>query len=417
MMRNKFNSDDLTNRQRLLRMIALLLVAAAVVCVASVLSSCRRDLYVFGDEFHSMQLEVDWRQYQSSDPDGMTCWFFPDDETVKPYRFTTSSVRHLDFYLPKGHYTGVVIDYSPEEYSRQEFVDMERLTTAAVCATRASYQPEDSTGLELLYGTPCFYEPLGTPDPQTGLYMVSNQPEQMALDTISPVRAYSGEYGDYIPYEERDDYQSTLTVQTYYATPTSPIWHMRIRIYIKGYDYLYQTEGSLAGLADGRFLALGYTTDRPCLISMPDWETQRTGDNVGYIATTISTFGLRSSQRPHVVYITDEEGNFVLPAPAAGAPAAAPAATRADDESRLTLPEDLRLNLRLLLRDRQTYVDYHFDVGDHVVSYEDELVLRLDLGEDFPDGPDLPYVEAYNGTGFGADVTPWEDSGGADVTM
>lgn len=385
----------------------------------AVLTSCRRDLYVFGTEFHSVTLDTDWREYQPTDPDGMTVWFFPADDSQPPYAVTTANVRHAELYLPAGRYTGVVIDYSPDEYSRQQFTGMDRAATACVSAVPASYQPDAADdGLQALYGPDCFHERLA-PGPAAPLYMVSSQPEEMALDTLQDMTVSSGRYGNYIPYEESDTYQQSLTVQQFYAWPVSPIWRLRIRIFIRGYDYLYQTEGSLAGMADGRLLARNRATDTPCLLALQEWENRRTGDNVGYISTTVTTFGLRASQRPHVTYVTDDEGNFVTPPTTRSGSATESHPVITDwAGARLTVPDDLRLNLRFLLRDRQTYVDYHFNVGDCVVSYDDELVLRLDIDEDFPDGPpDLPFVEAFDGAGFDASVNEWEDGPHADATM
>ena len=394
-------------------------VAPYITCLALVavllLAGCRRDLWVYGNEFTSVSLDVDWRKYQGKDPDGMTCWFFPEDESIQPSRITTASVRHTDLYLGRGRYTGVVIDYSPQEYSCQEFVGMDRASTACVQATPASYQPEANAYVQL-YGSACFHEPL----PhilENGFYQVANQPEQMALDTLKDMVILTGEYGDYIPYEVRDTYQSTLTMQKFKSTPTSPIWSLRIRVYVKGIDYLWQVEGSLAGLADGRFLALNRNTDVPCLLRLDEWSTQRTGNNVGYISCTVTSFGLRSSQHPFRCY--DNQGNDITPA-ADGSRAAtrAEAGNQVDWEDTHTIyPNDLQLNLVLMLRDHSTMLDYHFNVGENVVSYDNQLVLQLDLDSSTPGYPDLPYVDAYEGTGFNATVTPWEDGGSADVPM
>lgn len=378
------------------------LAAASAVLLLSG-TGCRRMLYVAGDEYHSAVLHTDWRHYQGSDPDGMTAWFYPADGMTGAYRLTTSEVRRAEFFLPAGEYTGVVIDYSPDEYGRQEFVGMDYAQTALVRATEASYQPE-ADAVEL-YGGPAFARALPDIREETGLYRVLNQPEQMAVDTLDRMEVYGGEYGYYIPYPKRDTYQTDFTVQDFYAWPVSPIWRMRIRVYVRGIDYLYQTEGSVAGLSEGRYLALNRTANVPCLVSVQDWEVQRTGNNVGYIAATLTTFGLLSDQHPLNVSTKSGGGD--------GAPL-----VLLDWSGTSPLrAEDLRLNLRFLLRDRETVRFYHFDVGEYVVSFDEELVLRIDLDEDFPGGPDLPYVEPYNSAGFDAEVSPWEDGGAAEVDM
>lgn len=425
--RNKYR-----NTTAMVKNLALYVV---VTFVMSLLYACeRRELYVYGDEFRSVDLEVDWRQYSDHDPDGMTVWFYPlDDPTHAAYRTTTANVRHHELYLPGGHYQGVVVDYSPEEYSYQRFLDMDSIRTARVEATPSAYQPDTHTiegegvPAELneavnwqLYGEPAWTDLLTNRPPvreETGLYTVANQPEQMALDTLVDKYVDRGLYGDYIPWKERDTYQSSIDITHLYAEPETIIWKLRVRVWIRsGFNSLWQTPASITGLADGHFLPTNVVTDNPCIISIDGWDYERTGDNSGYISATITTFGLRpESISPDRVLHHDE--------------------TRASGDTEsdygnaewwnyftgLCLPEELRLNLSFTLRDHATTLYWHFNVGHCVVSYDEQLVLRIDLGPEFfgADNPfiDLPYVDAYNGTDFGAEVTPWEDVEPIDVNF
>ena len=388
-----------------------LLLAAAL---ALLLGACeRRELYVYGDEFHSVILEVDWREYdEKRDPDGMTVWFYPlDDPDHGPYRTTTASVRRKELYLPGGRYQGVVIDYSPDEFSRQQFLGMDRVETARVESRPAPYQPDevfingDGVPASLtprvnaeLYGAGA-WTALQTERTAyreaTGLYIAADQPERMALDTLDNRMVYGGEYGEYIPWRERDTYQSTLTVQHWQSVPHDMIWKLRVRIRVReGFNYMWQTPSSISGLADGHLLALDTNTDRACIMGTSEWELQRTADNEGYMACTLTTFGLRpASELPDAEYhVSEALGNY---------------------RTAVCLPEALRLNLSFVLRDHATVVNYHFDVGDAVVSYDDQHVLRIDIDP----GIVLPYVDAYSGAGFGADVTPWEDQEAIDVGL
>ena len=306
---------------------------------------CRRELWVSSDEFYTVRLNVDWHDYSESDPGGMTVWFLPTDIAGQYYSYTTAQVRQADFYLSRGVYHGIVCDYSPQEFSTIEFLDMDNYEKARVQLTAEG-----------------------------------NQPEPIALDTLKNMVISSGPYNDFIPYDERDNYQQALNVQKFQAKPHSLVWKMRLRIFVKGIDYLYQVHGSLTGLAHGHYLARDVNTERSCTVSIEEWTLHPTGDNEGYIAATISTFGLRPGHE-----------------------------NRSDD---------LQLSLRLLLRDRTTVCAYSFDVGSHVVNISDQQVLRIDLGSEIPGLPDLPYVEGYDGTGFDGVVTPWnEDEPPADVIM
>ena len=375
----------------------------AVLLLLLMVTACeRRDLWVFGDQFKQVELDVDWRNYfrdsqlypNAPDPGGMTLWFFPKDGRPS-YSYTTSEVRHYELYLSRGEYEGLVIDYSPAEYGHQEFVGMDYAETAKVQATPSSYQPDS---LSELFGPQCYAHELPSKEP-TGLYTVSWEPEDIASDTIH-MDVNSGKYADYIPYEEKDDYQATLVHQLYQMEPLIIPWRMRIRVYIRGIYYLYQTQGSIAGLSDGYFFMRDRTSDVPCLLALDNWETYVTGDNVGYVALTFKTWGIRGTSNHYDGPKVPTRGEKVDDVPSAGMQLA---------------KDDLRLNLRFLLRDRQTVRYYHFDVGDLVRAYWNEYALRIDLEDGFEGQPDLPYVDAYNGMGFEGLVVPWEEGGEAEV--
>jgi len=410
----------------------LLLYEALVILLAILLfSGCeRRELSVYGDQFHSVALEVDWRQYASSDPDGMTVWFYPvDAERTSPYRSTTASVRHHDLYLPGGYYQGVVVDYSPEEYSRQAFLDLNQMQLARVEATPATYQPDSLTvvgegvakGVSGVINKQLFGEAAWNAvhavrpaiSQSSGLYVVASQPETMGLDTLNRKYVDRGRYGDYIPYDKRDTYQDSIKITTLRAQPTTIVWKMRIRIWIKsGFNSLWQQPASISGLSNGHLLALNENTDNPCLMQIEGWEAERTGDDSGYISTTINNFGLCPS-----TILPDRQQHSTSRA--------------SDDEyqasgdyfTHLCRAEQVKLNISFLLADHATLLHYHFNVGHQIVSFDDQQVLRVDMGPDFfypndPEGPQpiiLPQVETYNGTGFGAEVTPWSDEDPVDI--
>lgn len=454
-----------------------ILFALAVVggfLVFLVLTGCeRRELYVYGDEFHDVFLEVDWSKYDGHRPDGMTVWFYPGYGDVRPARHTTADVNHYDLYLSRGRYQGMVIDYSPEEFGRQKFLGMDTMGSARVVAERAAQQPErfdsvyakldvkvDSIDFRRLYGDSCWSYPLPERERRSGYYTVTGEPEYMVLDTLKDMDVYAGEYGDYIPWKEKENYQSTLTVQGFYAEPEPIVQRLHIRVFIRGIQYLWQVQGSIAGLSGGHYLASDRNTDDPCLMALDDWRLQVVNDSLGYIHTTINTFGLR----PRTVsgYHSVHDGHFM------------PADTRAGDRAQEdsiwwveALPKELRLNLRFTLRDHARVMEYSYDVGDQVVKFDNEYLLLIDLnarffgtsygqkgdpgpqgavgepgppgvpGKDGKDGeyiyvwvypprphphpqpdphePDFPWVDPYNGAGFDAEVEPWKEELPVDV--
>lgn len=401
---------------------AVTLAAAALMLLTT--ASCRRDLWVYQDNFKQVELDIDWRNYYrewginpnvqpASDPDGMTVWFFPKDGRTS-FRYTTSEVRHFESYLSRGDYDGLVIDYSPEEYGHQEFVGMDFANTATVQATPNSYQADS---IPELYGEPAYGQMLKKN--ANGLYQIAWEPEDIANDTIH-FYVNTGEYDRYIPYEERDTYQSTLVKQLYNMEPLIIPWNMRIRIYIKGIYYLYGVEASVAGLADGYKLVDCVTTDTPCLLKLDDWEIHYDPNHadyaaeggLGYIAKTFKTWGpmnftnrnwdVHTPQRPlsNREYSTD---------------AAIDGYSYEELSDRPT--DQIRINLRCLLRDRRTVCYYHFNVGNLINVFRNEYALRIDLLNGFLGQPELPYVDAANGLEFDGVVVPWQDEDPVNVTF
>ena len=373
--------------------------ALAAAALLMVNTSCeRRDLWVYQDQFKQILMIIDWRNYDrdqqlyphTPDPDGMTLWFFPTDGR-KSYRYTTAEVNRYELYLSEGDYEGLVIDYSPAEYGHQEFVGMDYANTAEVKSIPSYYQPNKYPEL---YGPDAYGKTLPLKIDSTGFYAVAYEPEKMASDTIF-FHVKSGEYANYIPYKERNNYQSTLEKQQFYMYPVVVPWRMRVRVYIRGINYLYQTTGSIAGLANGFMLAENHTNDTPCLLALEDWQVYGDKANsagidggLGYIAMTFNTWGMRNS-----LWAQYDKNQPLPPYKLSDVP-----------------KDELRLNLRFLLRDRATVLNYHFDVGNMVEVFQNEYVLRIDLMDGFDGQPVLPYVDAFNGMGFDGIVVPWEDT-------
>ncbi len=424
-----------TNHRTLLRQLSVLLLLLTVA-----VSCQRRDLFVYGDEFFSVILNVDWRDYTDVDPDGMTVWFYPLEETTRagadtyintraPYRTTSANVRQQNLYLPNGNYQGVVINYSPDEFGRQAFYDMDNVHLARVEATPSSYQPDevrtvgnfitDSVDAQVkrsLFSDSAWNDRhrLRPTQRESGYYTVMNQPEAMGADTIDNRGINSGtEFDDYIPWKKSEEYQKSITVRSIDAVPHSLIWNMRIRVFIKkGFDYLWQTRATLAGLSNGHYLPRHINTEDCALISLDSWTTQRKNKDQGWVICNFTCFGLRPS--------TIKDSSKLHPTTSKGK-------SRYDGKecdieayySDVCDRDELRLNLAFILRDQKTVKFYHYNVGNSVISFGDQLVLNVDVDPSINGGDDieLPEVDAYEGADFGADVTPWKEEDPVDVPM
>ena len=436
-----------------------------------------------------MTLLVDWQDYLTRRPGGMTVWFYPDPDRTAPSRHTTADIDSYDLYLSRGRYQGLLIDYSPEEFGRQRFYDMDQLQSARVEALPAVEQPQrfdsvyaaldvkvDSIPYTRLYGDSCWSYELPQRE-RTGYWTVSDEPEYMAADRLRDMDVEAGEYGDYIPWKKTEQYRSSLTVQEFYARPEPVVEKLLIRVFVRGIQYMWQLQGSIAGLSDGFMLGEGSNSEKPCLLALDDWKLQVINDSLGYVYTTVNTFGLRPStvDRWLSVHSGDEREAVADEARVPFADSRA-ARTRSEEPNTTglndsvwwvkSLPEELRLNLRFTLRDRVRVMEYSYDVGHQVVWFEDRYMLLIDLNTRFfgidykgekgdkgdpgepgapgapghdgkdgeqgpvgppgpvgpqgppgpsPDAPDLPWVEPYNGAGFDAVVEPWKREPDVDI--
>lgn len=78
-------------------------VPVVLLSVVLAVTGCRRDLWVYQDNFKQILLNIDWRNYfrdqqlypNMPDPDGMTVWFFPKDGR-ESYHYTTAEVRRYE---------------------------------------------------------------------------------------------------------------------------------------------------------------------------------------------------------------------------------------------------------------------------------------------------------------------------------
>lgn len=414
-----------------------LLFYAVIMGIVLLFSGCeRRELYVFSDEYHNVFLDVDWSDYATEfsgedKPDGMTVWFYPETGASARPRTTPKVDHYDDIYLQRGLYQGLLINYSPEEFSKQQFFGMDHLETARVQAVKSEWQPQrfDSVYAQLdvktdfipytrLYGDSCWSKELPSRE-STGYYTLTAAPEYMAADTLKDMDIKGGEYGDYIPWDGCNDYQSSLTEQGFFSMPEPIVQQLRVRIFVRGFQninfgYPGAVTATIAGLSDGYNFATSQNAENPCLMSLDKWSYEVVKDvsgykvdTLGYIIATINTFGLRPSTVNGWKSVhTGEERQTVIDAYGH---------ERGVNDSIWWVEsreEELRLNLRFVLRDRSTVVEYSYEVGNQVLWEEDRHLLRIDLLEEFPV---LPNVDPYNGAGFDAEVEPWVDGPTADV--
>ncbi len=370
-----------------------------VAMMAILLSGCRRDLWEYANDKHEVLLETDWTE-ATERPGGMTWWFIREDGSGMNYHAKTGNVTQAWINIPRGWYEGVVFDYSTDEYAHQEFVGMDQPSTAMVRLLPSADQPSEG---EELFGDKAvegFAYGIETNE-ATGLYMLAAEPEVMNADTLRHQLIQNGNDDIYVKWdgdEHLDTTTSTVIKQTLHAKPRPIVWQLKVRVELKGYQYMGDVRATVAGLADGCYFFPLRHSGNPCLQYLGSWGGEAINDSVGYIATTVNTFGLSQVENPIV------------------------ATSRADgDTYMIEYMEKLRLNLQFLLRDGKTIKDYHYNVNEGSITIDNnELVVIIDIPIDYPGSggaPNLPPVAGNEPASFDAIVSPWEEGATADETM
>ena len=375
-----------------------LMVFSLLALLLMTFTSCRRDLYVFADNDKQIELITDW-SLAAQRPSGMTWWFIRNDHSGYNRHETTAQVSHSWIGISRGEYTGLVFDYSPAEYSHMHFVDMTDHETALLHLMAAVDQPvieEDLFGAEAV---PEAMTDIHLSGADNGMYLVSAIPDNINIDTLQIIYVATGSDGDYVLYEDRDSYKGNTTTQTIYARPQSGVWKLRVVVYINGINRLYGVRGSIAGLADGCWLSSMRSTSSRCLHSLDNWKVT-IADSTGYITAEQNCMGLPDAE---------------MPASPLYARSGAPQTANADGA---VFDKLLRLNLRFLMRDKQTIADYHYDLDDaEITVFDDERIILVEISKKHPDYPNLPYVSSDGSTGFDASVSDWEYGGRSDTTF
>lgn len=377
-------------------------------------TACRRDLWVYTDEFRQVALQTDW-SLATEVPGGMTWWFMSDDLSGRYRRGTTAEINYTELNLPRGQFTGVVFDYSPAEYSHIEFLGMTRPDSALVHVCASADQPLPDDELYGIIAVPDYLSGVPMNPAGNGMHLLAAEPELMNADTLNHTQVTTGLDVDLVPWEDRDKYKQTVIEQILHAQPQPVVWKLNVRIPIRGANYMYSVKATVAGLTDGCWLTPLRHTSTPCLQLIDKWQLKSPVDSVSILTSSINTFGLPDHDMPQ--------------SPVDARRSMARQTTRDDSTPVIDYDggepsiydQQLRLNLQFLLRDETTVLNYHYDLGDDCIFIvDDQLIVNIDIPIDYKGGggiPDLPYVDSKGSTGFDATVSPWADGGQADATM
>ena len=349
----------------------------ALMAIVAIASCVRRPLEVYYPESARIRIDVDWMSRFGRMQTGMSLYFYPI-EGGSPRTFLTNDVKSTYVDLEPGTYKVVIFNQSVDEFGSMGFRDQsDYLKFRAIARPLTTYQPEDWDSLTS--------------------YMRDPEPIGVALDTITITQEMMEEQIFFTDYRNRDQKHTVETSDYVYNEIVDPMTTtLEVRVHVRGLEYINSLKGNINGLSNGFYLSQLWRHEDAGALYLETWKamnkTRAEADTLteGWLQTSIPTFGL-----PH--------GKELL-------------SNRTEKDSKL------RLCFTLVNGKKATY---DFDVG-RMIHYQngediDGTILQkrhaiIELQLLIEDTIIIPYAKGGgSGSGFDAEVEPWEDGGTIDI--
>lgn len=375
----------------LIRPIALLGLLALML-----LTSCYREpleLYYTGKA--TVHVSIDWQTRFGQRPTGMTIMLAKDGDAIT-FTDVTNSVDGYTLELEPGTYKMLIFNQSTGEFGSMGFAQTRSFTEAFAYARQLERVTD-------YWDVNCAY---------------MREPEAIgcAVDTFTVLEdMIDGEYR-FVDYRDKVENRHDILQLNEVIEPMTT--EMRIRVKIIGIPYMASVIGNISGMADGFLLSQSWRRPQQGYHLLDQWRVERTraGDaasdssRVGYITTTIRTFGLPRGRE--LEEQRDSNSNMLSLC--------------------FTLIDDTRHVFRYPvgkhIKYRTVEVDSGLEQGDTTTTgrkqyfNKTDVTLELDLVVDAPffpeeDIPTLPYAQPTGTGAFDAEVAPWGDEEQVDVVM
>lgn len=366
--------------KRMMKRMMGLIVLMGLIGPMGLLTSCDRyevERYYTGKA--NITVDVDWQSHFGTHPTGMTILLAKDGDAIT-YADITNDVDHFDLKLEPGEYKMIVFNRTFGEFGSMRFFKTKSFNDVYAYAEQLQRTTEDWD--------------------VNVTYMREPEPIGCAVDTFTILpEMIDGDFR-FVNWREKviapDD---TLKLK---EVVEPMITELNIKVKIIGFKYMASVVGNISGMADGFLLSQAWRRTEINYHFLDNWTAKAAPDesteamSVGYITTTISTFGL-----PHGRELLSQR-----------------------------LPAFNALSLCFTLIDGTRHV-FRFPVGDKITYHEMEVsqyfnktdvTLHLDLEIITPfysndEVPNLPYAQPSGTGAFDAEVEPWGDDENVDVPM
>lgn len=360
----------------------------------SLFVSCQREpLEVYYRGTADVIVNVDWMSKFGEKPSGMTVILAKDGDAIT-YTDITNDVDSYEMMLEPGNYKMLIINHSFNEFGSIRFAQVKSFNNIYAFA-------RDLQRITDFWDTNISY---------------MREPEHIgcAIDSFTILPEMTGGAPRFIPYEDRNNIPNDFEGITLNETIETMETEMTIRVRVLGIKYMSNVIGNISGMADGFLLTQAWRRPQTGYHLLEGWQTSdityENGDtlkSVGYITTTIRTYGL-----PHGRELDTQrsENSNTLSL----------CFTLVDGKQHVfRYPVGKMIKYRTVEADSRRAGEESQEAGYFAKT---DVTLELDLVVDAPfydddEVPNLPYAQPSGSGAFDAEVSPWGDDEIIDVPM
>ena len=364
------------------------------------LTSCHREpLELYETESAHIRVHIDWMTHFEEQPSGMTLLLAKDGDEVT-FTDVTNSVNYYDLHLQPGNYKMLIFNHSYGEFGSMNFGQKQSFPDIYAVARQDVDRIRDFWDINVDY---------------------RREPENIAcvVDSFTVLPEMVGGETHFFPYYEKEEREKIIDrVDTTLHEVVEPMTtEMNIQVRVIGIKYMSSVIGNISGMADGFLLTQAWRRSQVGYHLLDNWSRSATtyidGDtlkSVGYISTTIKTFGL-----PHGRELNEQRDStsnvlslcFTL-----------------IDGTQHVFRYPVGKMIRYRSVDLQSRAEQEEkEENDSVPEFPKSAVtLELDLVVDAPfyeddEVPNLPYAQPSGTGAFDAEVAPWGDDVDVDIPM
>ncbi len=343
------------------------------------LVSCRHEIELYYTGKGQVRVDIDWQTRFGEKPTGMTIMLAKDGDSIT-YTDVTNYVDQYNLELEPGTYKMLIFNRTSGEFGSMRFFQMKSFDQAYAYATQ-------------LQRTTDFWD-------VNVSYM--REPEHIgcAVDTFTILPEMTDGSFHFVEWHEKgEDVRQALVLHEVVNPMTTDLF---IRVKVIGFKYMAGVIGNISGLADGFLLSQAWRRAQTGYHLLDNWSAKAAPEesdsinSVGYITTSISTFGLPRGRE--MVAQRDSTNNVLSLC--------------------FTLIDDRQIVFRYpvgkAIKYKTAEVNGYFNKVD--VTLDLELLVETPFYEN-PEVPNLPYSQPTGTGAFDAEVADWGDEEQVDVPM